>query len=242
MELKRNKNIVFPSFSYPLLGIIALAIIVVFYEGSRSDNNTEHDEKLTVPEVNLLSAEEVQFERAKLPPPEENATFKTTPNEVTYNGVINELSSIEVQQITSDQKAFINNTVTPIDNYVESSNGSQIIVPEVSVSGQERTGLTVIEESYYGDLPNKETSLVFEGSVFSIDYSSNSFQIALNNGQGFANIYIKNDTDIIINNKKMSIKDLKVADIVRAEGLGKLTTNSIAASTVIVTGYIELNI
>ncbi len=244
MSPKRNRNIVFPSFSYPFLGIIALAIIVVFYGESwfNNDKDAINNEKLVVPEVNLLSTEEVQFERAKLPPLEENTTSKASPSEVFYDATVSELSSTEVEQIISNQKSFINKPTLPTSNYVESSKDAQILIPEITVPNKEKSGLSVTEEPYYGDLPNKETKLVFEGSIFSIDHSTNSFQMALNNGGGFANIYIKNDTDIIINNKEMNFKDLRVSDIVRAEGLGKLSTNLIAASNVIVTGYIDLNI
>lgn len=220
-------------------------VITIAYVALKPVGPVEYDESFVIPKISILTTEEVEVERKKLPA--ENIYVYEQAVGTQNKAVIEETSSEpavvvsneEVAEIIIQQKQPLTAIKPEAGDYTEASTNGPIQLTEIIAPNQKSSGITIIEEVYAGNLPSKETTLVFEGSIFSLDNESNTITIALKSG-GFATAYIIGGTNIIINNKNMRFSDLRVADNVRAQGIGKLNSNVINASNITVTGSIKL--
>lgn len=227
---KKAKSI----FSYLTLiyiGIFVSVITFITYLDIKFSNSTPKISPVEVPEIKFLSSDEVSSERNKLLPFSKATTLvqEEKSNEVFYTVLPND-TQIEEKQINVEppKTYLINNGDLQTE---ETANTKDFVYV------RQNSGISVTTSQTPEDIESKTTSFILEGKIYSKDSKT---IVITTQDDTFGKIYITPDTKILINGKNISFDDLKIADIIRAEGTGFVTAKEMQAKNISITGVMQV--
>jgi len=238
MRAQRKEYLTLRSANYIFVVFVIMVSAYFVFMKSDTPEVVIQTEKFVVPEVSLLTPEEVANERLKFVTLEEQTAVEKN---VQVTHVVGQHSN----RIQSGQ-----NIVTSGSSEIGLSDTTGTKAVTIEEGGEFRSdeGVTVSniapapEVKKYAFLDNsvqdKEVKNI-QGSVYSKDKVNSVITISLSSGQ-LAIIRFDSDTNFIINSKNVSVDELRVSDKIMVEGLGSAASNYLEAKTVIVTGVTHI--
>jgi len=219
-----KENLILSYVTYTFLLALMLVVSYAIYSKITFPSQVRVIEPYYVSEVKILTSDEVQNERTKLAP---FAVKTDTIHKVTAIQSISQNysdSSIEQTGISTDP--------APAKDYsVDPGTVEDLLNPSAKVEN------TISDTAYPTDLP-----LSFKGSVVKIDLVNKWITLSLSDGSGMANVRVDSQTKIMINGEEIRFNDIKIADIVSAEGFGTKYADMHDTKILIISGFHQINI
>ncbi len=227
MEPEEKESLVLSYLTHSFLGVLMAVVAFIIFTETRKPKVVEYENTFVMPEVNVLTSEEVETER-----------YILVNNDLQQNG------PVEVTEIS-----LPNSSLTHSPTRITPKEPEDEIVEVTVIKGAGATlthsteRKTVAEynasfEDTSSDPNAKKTAKTLSGVVYSKDRTNNIITISRQNNAGFGMLKLKSDTKIMINGKAMSFSDIKVGDKITSEGMGYSDSNSLEAVVVIVTGSV----
>ncbi len=231
--IKKTKTI----FSYLTLiyiGIFVSVIIFITYLDIKFSKPEVKQIPVEVPEISLLSSEEVANEKQKLIPLSETPTLI---QEDTTEGVFSEIMTEEQIKLVSTDSVSVE---APKTYLISDGNTQKEETTDNNnfVYTRQNSGLSVTTSQTDTNLESKITSFVLEGKIYS--KGQNEIVIVTNDNTGFGKIVISPVTTLLINGKNINFTDLKVSDTIKAEGTGSFESKTMTAKVITVTGVTQI--
>jgi len=230
MEPEQKENMVLSYITYSFLGIFMLVVAVIIFNETRQNKKVvKYEQGFHIPEVTLLSPEEVEAERRLL--------FSDSSNNVFYFDIDEDIHNSNTRVTEED-----------IDLIRDKQKDGDGEVKVVFINSEENVTQTPFEEpksvrvysptnSHMETIPRDSHPIIpktFVGRIYKIETSNQRIIITQDNNTGFAIINYNNDTNILINQKNMRVSELKVGDNITAEGLGYNDGSSEVIANVII--------
>lgn len=240
-ENKKEKEIL-TFFTYSGLGIFMVVIAVVLFINMRDKNIITPPElektspTLEMPEVKILSSEEVSSERFTL-----ERTNEIVEKERAGLSVYDDSPEIKIPEPIK-----IDIPPTPADPAVvqkaeqekkakdPATKYSDAMPNGVNPSPTQKPFANFAEKAKTSTLVSKSLT----GTVLSFNYNGNRLLIDKNGG-GHAIINVDSKTQFKINGKNITVRDLKVGDSISAVGKGYDFTDEMIAEEVKITGSLK---
>ena len=237
-ENSEKEKQVLAFFTYAGLGVFMVVVVVIIYYTSnkKSAPTPLPTEILEMPEVKILTSEEVSNERFVLERVNEinerekagisitdDAPKKKPVEEIVVNTPPKPADPVVVEKIKEEQKAK-DPAVPRADAAPNGANKSPASKP-------------------FSDFKNvsDSSSMVtksISGYVIKFNFEHN-FLVIEKDGGGNASVRVDNKTEFKINGKNITVNDLKIGDKISASGKGYDFTDEILAETVYLTGAIN---
>ena len=230
---KRNK-IIFSYLTLVYIGIFVSVLAFVTYLDIKFSKPEIKQVPVEVPEINFLSSEDVAKEKQKLVPLSEAPTL--------IKEEINENPTSEI--MTDEQITAIsdkNRSIEPPKTYLisEGNTKREEVTDNVNfVYTRQNSGINVTTAQTDTNMESKMTSFTLEGSVYS--KGEKEIVIVSKDGTGFGKITVSPDTNILINGNHITVSDIKVSDIVRAEGTGSFESKTMVAKSLNIIGVTQI--
>jgi len=184
-----------------------------------ADNKTD---KYVIPEVKVLTSEEVATEKQKF-----------ASRDLDPSVVIKEIEAEEVKTVFVPQES------------VPEINEDTQIRQEQSLNSNS-SGETDSTLNNNLENPRDESGIVkFQGTfavangiIYSKDEENNRFTVSLSDNSGLTTVQIWNETSIKINDAKIKLSDLNIGDKVRVEGFS--ASGILEAKVVLFTGSLQI--
>lgn len=231
--IKKTKAI----FSYLTLiyiGIFVSVIAFITYLDIKFSKPEIKQTPIEVPEINFLSSEEVSNEKQKLIPLSETPILTQEENsEQVFSETISDeqISSVSTENTSFElPKTYLISEGTTVRE--ESTDNDNFVYI------RQNSGINVTTAQTDVNMESKITSFTLEGSIYS--KAEKEIVIVSKDGTGFGKITISPKTNILINGKNITISDLKVSDVIRAEGTGSFESKTMVAKSVNVIGVTQI--
>jgi len=225
-------------FTYSGIGIFIVVVSVIVYSNmkkQRAISPTPPPEVIEMPEVKILSSEEVSNERFTL---ERNNTIaerekaglsiKEAPKQKPVEEIVvntpPQVADPSVVQVAKEEQAAKDPST---QNANQASNG-------VNKNPSSKPFSNFEEEVKKSTLEAKSA----EGYLFQFNFDKNSILLDGVDG-GLSSIRVDSQTEFKINGKNIKVTDLKIGDKLKVNGKGYHFTDEILAETVTVTGAIS---
>ena len=196
---------------------------------------TTETEQVKIPDVDILTSEEVAKERLRLVP------FSEKPNLVQEETSTTTSDFIYTNENTAHNSESLGDE-PPKTYLIKDSTGQSTETSTSSTYEYKRQGSTIsiTTTETDQDIESKKTPFTLEGSVYSVDSAKQEFTIVLKNGTGFGKIHVSKETKFIINGSGFNFSDLKISDKVNIEGTGSISSNEMTAKIVTITGSVSI--
>jgi hypothetical protein len=238
-EPKKKTKIIFSYLTLIYVGIFVSVIAFITYLEIKFTNDSPNVVSIDVPEVKVLTSEEVAKEKLKF------ISISQSPNLVSE-----EIDNTSKNNfiINDEQQNYYDNSITresaPSSYLINTEAGEREIVVTSTTTNFEyvRTDSKIsVQTTYDGsDIESQKTPFILDGSIYAKNDITKEIVITLSDGSGFGKIRVSPQTYIKINGKDMSFLDLKTADKVRVEGQGNITSKEMLADIITYNGSVQL--
>ena len=230
---KRSK-IIFSYLTLIYIGIFVSVLAFITYLDIKFSKPEIKQDPVEVPEINFLSSEEVANEKQKLIPLSETPTL--IQDEISENSFSETMTDEQITAISAENKS-----VEPPKTYLINDNGTEreeTTDNKNFVYTRQNSGINVTTTQTDINMESKMTSFTLEGSVYS--KGEKEIVIVSKDGTGFGKIAISPNTSILINGENITISDIKVSDIIKAEGTGSFESKTMVAKSVNIIGVTQI--
>ncbi|USN87851.1 MAG: hypothetical protein H6779_00175 [Candidatus Nomurabacteria bacterium] len=252
MEPEKKENTILMFLTYSLLGILMLVVSVLMYKETREPHIVQYDEPFTIPEIQLLTPEEVENEKLAL---RQANPIRITPTNSTNNEDI-ELepalirNNIIIDESSITQSATIQVKPQTSDGLVEvkkvqeiKADGTVIYTTEKVAPSKYSLAYATYDEDTFKKLSStgETIEMAFTGDINAINPESGQLTLVQSNGSGLASVWNTSNTSVTINGKQMPFAQLRIGDKIIATGTGYAGTSHLKATSIALVGTFEIN-
>lgn len=231
--IKKTKAI-FSYLSLIYIGIFVSVIAFITYLDIKFSKPEVKPTPVEVPSIKFLSSEEVASEKQKLIPLSNTPTL--VKEEVTKDTFSEVMTDEQIKSATTENS----NTELPKTYLISDGTTQKEETSDTKdyVYVRQNSGISVTTTQTDTNLESKITSFILEGRIYS--KTDREIVITTSDNSGFGKIIISPSTNILINEKNITLADLKVSDTVKAEGTGSFESKTMTAKVITMTGVTQI--